>query len=366
MSKSIGLYLHIPFCKSKCPYCDFYSTRAGEYEYNDYVIALKEKLKYWSNHFNGTVKTVYIGGGTPSVLGAERLCDILSSVKENFTLESNAEITVEVNPDSGKKLDFALMKNTGFNRLSIGMQSAVPAELKKLGRIHTAEDAKHTAKLAQAAGITNISLDLMTGIPLQTKETLKQSVDFCAQCGVTHISSYILKIEENTKFAQIESKLNLPSDDEQVELYLYTVELLEQYGYMQYEISNFAKKGFESRHNSSYWECGEYIGIGPSAHSFFNGKRFFYDRSIENFKANKIINDGEGGTAEEYIMLSLRLKKGLDTEEYAKKYGTPLPQSFFKKTDLYVKNGFMEHNGTSFSFTPKGFLVSNTILADLI
>lgn len=124
---------------------------------------------------------------------------------------------------------------------------------------------------------------------------------------------------------------------------------------MQYEISNFAKKGFESRHNSSYWECGEYIGIGPSAHSFFNGKRFFYNRSIENFKANKIINDGEGGTAEEYIMLSLRLKKGLDTEEYAKKYGTPLPQSFFKKTDLYVKNGFMEHNGTSFSFTPKGF-----------
>lgn len=242
MSKSIGLYLHIPFCKSKCPYCDFYSTRAGEYEYNDYVIALKEKLKYWSNHFNGTVKTVYIGGGTPSVLGAERLCDILSSVKENFTLESNAEITVEVNPDSGKKLDFALMKSTGFNRLSIGMQSAVPAELKKLGRIHTAEDAKHTAELAQATGITNISLDLMTGIPLQTKETLKQSVDFCAQCGVTHISSYILKIEENTKFAQIESKLNLPSDDEQAELYLYTVELLEQYGYMQYEISNFAKK----------------------------------------------------------------------------------------------------------------------------
>lgn len=118
-----------------------------------------------------------------------------------------------------------------------------------------------------------------------------------------------LKIEENTKFAQIESKLNLPSDDEQAELYLYTVELLEQYGYMQYEISNFAKKGFESRHNSSYWECGEYIGIGPSAHSFFNGKRFFYDRSIENFKANKIINDGEGGTAEEYIMLSLRLKR---------------------------------------------------------
>lgn len=366
MSNSIGLYLHIPFCKSKCPYCDFYSTRAGENEYDNYVISLREKLKYWSSQFDGTVKTVYIGGGTPSVLGAERLCDILNSVKSDFTLESNAEITVEINPDSGKKLDFSAMKNAGFNRLSIGMQSAVQSELKKLGRIHTAEDARHTVKLAKSVGFTNISLDLMTGIPLQTKESLKESIDFCASCGVTHISSYILKIEENTRFAQIESKLNLPSDDEQAELYLYTVKLLEEYGYLQYEISNFAKKGYESRHNSSYWECGEYLGIGPSAHSFFKGRRFFYDRNIENFKANKIIDDGEGGTTEEFIMLSLRLKKGLNADEYEKRYGTPLPQSFFKKAQLYIKNGFMVQNGNSFSFTPKGFLVSNTILSDLI
>ncbi len=366
MSNSIGLYLHIPFCKSKCPYCDFYSTRAGENEYDDYVISLKEKLKYWRTQFDGTVKTVYIGGGTPSVLGVERLCDILNSVKSDFTLESDAEITVEVNPDSGKKLDFSAMKNAGFNRLSIGMQSAVPSELKKLGRIHTAEDARHTVELAKSAGFTNISLDLMTGIPLQTKESLKESIDFCASCEVTHISSYILKIEENTKFAQIESKLNLPSDDEQAELYLYTVKLLEKYGYLQYEISNFAKKGYESRHNSSYWECGEYLGIGPSAHSFFKGRRFFYDRNIENFKANKIIDDGEGGTAEEFIMLSLRLKKGLNADEYEKRYGTPLPQSFFNKAQLYIKSGFMVQNGNSFSFTPKGFLVSNTIISDLI
>ena len=366
MSKSIGLYLHIPFCKSKCPYCDFYSTRAGESEYSDYVIALKEKLQYWSSQFDGTVKTVYFGGGTPSILGTKRLCDILNSVKEYFNLESNAEITVEVNPDSGKALDFSALKNSGFNRISIGMQSAVAAELKKLGRIHTAEDAKTTVLLAKSAGIENISLDLMMGIPQQTKDTLRQSVDFCAECGVTHISSYILKIEENTKFAQIESKLNLPDDDEQAELYLYTVELLEKYGYHQYEISNFAKDGFESRHNSGYWECGEYIGIGPSAHLFFNGKRFFYGRNIDDFKANKLIPDGDGGTAEEYIMLSLRLKKGLNSEKFKSRYGYPLPDSFTRKAELYINCGFMEKKGNSYSFTPKGFLVSNTIISDLI
>ena len=366
MSKSIGLYLHIPFCKSKCPYCDFYSTRAGKNEYDSYINALKEKLQYWSTLHKGTVKTVYIGGGTPSVLGAERLCNILNYANEYFAIEPDAEITVEINPDSGKKLDFISMKNAGFNRLSIGMQSAVSAELKKLGRIHTADDAKETINRAKSAGFNNISLDLMTGIPLQTKESLKQSIDFCVECGVTHISSYILKIEENTKFAQIENKLNLPNDDEQAELYLYTVELLENYGYNQYEISNFAKAGFESKHNSSYWECGEYIGIGPSAHSFFNGKRFFYDRNIENFKNNKIIDDGLGGSAEEYIMLSLRLKKGLNSFEFSKKYGAPLPNTFTGKAELYIKNGFMEHNGNSYSFTPKGFLVSNAILADLI
>lgn len=366
MSKSIGLYLHIPFCKSKCPYCDFYSTRANEKEYDNYIDSLKEKLKYWSNIHKGTVKTVYIGGGTPSVLGTERLCNILNFAKELFAIEPDAEITVEINPDSGKKLDFIAMKNAGFNRLSIGMQSAVPNELKKLGRIHTADDAKETVKMAKSAGFNNISLDLMTGIPLQNKETLKQSIDFCVECGVTHISSYILKIEENTKFAQIENKLNLPNDDEQAELYLYTVELLENYGYNQYEISNFAKSGFESKHNSNYWECGEYIGIGPSAHSFFDGKRFFYDRNIENFKSNKIIDDDIGGTADEYIMLSLRLKKGLNSSDFFKKFATHLPYSFTHKAELYIKNGFMEINGNNYSFTPKGFLVSNAILADLI
>lgn len=366
MSKSIGLYLHIPFCKSKCPYCDFYSKRAGDNEYNDYVNALKEKIHYWGEHFSGSLKTVYFGGGTPSLLGADRLCDILNSVKENFILEPNPEITVEINPDSGKILDFSTLINQGFNRLSIGMQSAVPSELKKLGRIHTTDDVHTTIDRAKAAGFNNISLDLMTGIPLQTKESLKQSIDFCAECGVTHISSYILKIEENTKFAQIQSRLNLPDDDEQAELYLYMIELLEKYGYMQYEISNFAKPGYESRHNTGYWECGEYIGIGPSAHSFLDGKRFFYGRDTDSFKAGKIIEDGEGGTPEEYIMLSLRLKKGLNSDTFYKKYGFPLPDSFKNKARLYIDNGFMEKNGKSYSFTPKGFLVSNAILADLI
>ena len=304
----------------------------------------------------------------------ERLCDILSSVKENFTLESNAEITVEVNPDSGKKLDFALMKNTGFNRLSIGMQSAVPAELKKLGRIHTAEDAKHTAELAQAVGITNISLDLMTGIPLQTKETLKQSVDFCAQCGVTHISSYILKIEENTKFAQIESKLNLPSDDEQAELYLYTVELLEQYGYMQYEISNFAKKGFESRHNLGYWSHIPYLGVGLNASSYLDEKRFENPSDMKDYLEIQSFGDAYEGARslsvyeqmEEFMFLGLRNTKDISKKAFIERFGCSMDSVYGKPLIESMKQGMMKEEGDRVFLTQDGTLVSNQVLCEFL
>lgn len=365
-NNSISLYIHIPFCKSKCPYCDFYSNRANFEDYDNYVTFLKNKIAYWGKQTNKPIKTIYFGGGTPSILGANRLCDILNSIKISFTINSQVEITLEVNPDSGKNLDFETLYKSGFNRLSIGMQSAIAEELKKLGRIHSADDAKVTVNRAINSGFENISLDLMLGIPLQTKNSLKYSIDFCKDCNVTHISSYILKIEENTKFAKIENKLNLPNEDMQADLYLYSVELLEKYGYLQYEVSNFSKVGYESQHNNNYWNCGEYIGIGPSAHSFYNGKRFFYDRSIESFEQNKIIEDGEGGTEEEFIMLALRMKNGLDNYTFKEKYKKDLPLSLFKKSEKYVKAGYMQNNNGILSFTPKGYLVSNSIIADLI
>ena len=366
MSNSIGLYIHIPYCKSKCPYCDFYSGNGTESEYDRYTQILIEKIKLWSSKTEKEVSSIYFGGGTPSVLGAEKLSKILLAVKSSFSVTDEAEITTEVNPDTGKSIDFELLKKSGFNRISVGMQSAVEKELKKLGRIHNAEDAKITVERAKDAGIYNISLDLMMGIPFQTQDSLKKSIDFCNECGVTHISSYILKIEEGTKFDLIKDSLILPDEDKQAELYLFAVDYLKKLGFEQYEISNFAKKGFESRHNINYWKCGEYIGIGPSAHSFFDGNRFSYNRSMQNFENDITDFDCKGGTSEEYIMLTLRLKSGLEFNEFENRFGFKLSDNFFRKIKKYADMGFMELNSERACFTPKGFLVSNTILSDLI
>lgn len=366
MSNSIGLYIHIPFCKHKCPYCDFFSGNADENAFDNYVIELKDKIKYWSEKAKRDVATVYFGGGTPSVLGADRLCDILDFIKCNFNIQNNAEITVEVNPDSAKTIDFEKMYACGFNRISMGMQTAVEDELRLLGRIHSIDDAKTSVERAKSAGFNNISLDLMMGIPNQTIESLEKSIRFCADCEVTHISSYILKIEENTPFYKVQNKLKLADDDMQAEMYLKAVEMLDSLGYKQYEISNFAKQGYESRHNTNYWRCGEYIGIGPSAHSFFEGKRFFYSRSMDNFNNNKLSFEGTGGDEEEFIMLSLRLKSGLNYSEFEEKFGYTLPSYIIKKAKEYEKYGYTNVTDKSISFTPKGFLVSNSIISELI
>lgn len=366
MSNSIGLYIHIPFCKHKCPYCDFFSGNADENAFDNYVIELKDKIKYWSEKAKRDVATVYFGGGTPSILGADRLCDILDFIKSNFNIQNNAEITVEVNPDSAKTIDFEKMYACGFNRISMGMQTAVEDELRLLGRIHSIDDAKTSVERAKSAGFNNISLDLMMGIPNQTIESLEKSISFCADCKVTHISSYILKIEENTPFYKVQNKLKLADDDMQAEMYLKAVEMLDSLGYKQYEISNFAKQGYESRHNTNYWRCGEYIGIGPSAHSFFEGKRFFYSRNMDDFNNNKLSFEGTGGDEEEFIMLSLRLKSGLNYYEFEEKFGYTLPSYIIKKAKEYEKYGYTNVTDKSISFTPKGFLVSNSIISELI
>ena len=366
MSNSIGLYIHIPFCKSKCPYCDFYSMPANEQVYDEYTATLCDKIIYWSKSVKENISTIYFGGGTPSILGETRLNKILDTIKTYFYLEKDAEITVEINPESGKSFNFKTLKDNGFNRISVGLQSANENELQLLGRIHTANEAKITVERARNAGIDNISLDLMMGIPLQTLDSLKKSIDFCNECQVTHISSYILKIEKGTKFDTIKDKLNLLDDDYQAELYLNAVDYLDSLGYEQYEISNFAKKSYQSRHNTNYWKCKEYIGIGPSAHSFYQGKRFYYDRDLSKFKTAEPIFDCYGGDKEEFIMLSLRLKSGLNFKEYENRYFEPLPSRTIEKIKKYSKMGYMEIDDNKACFTPKGYLVSNLILSELI
>ena len=365
MSDTIGIYLHIPFCKSKCPYCDFFSGKATQTDYDRYTDILKSSIIYWSGQTYKKVSTVYFGGGTPSVLGADRLSKLLKTLQNSFEVLPDAEITVEVNPDTGKSLDFEKLKRTGFNRISVGFQTAIERELQALGRIHTAGDALVTTKNAKVAGIDNVSLDLMMGIPYQTRESLKESIDFCASCGVKHISSYLLKIEEGTHFDKIKSQLSLADDEEQAKLYLFAVEYLEKLGYKQYEISNFAKPGFESRHNTLYWRLDDYIGIGPSAHSFLDGKRFYYPRSMEEFLNGSVIDDGTGGDEKEFIMLSLRLKSGLDYSSYENRFARPLPRRVLDSVERFTSLGYMESDGSHASLTPKGFLISNYIISEL-
>ena len=366
MSNSIGLYIHIPFCRSKCPYCDFFSMRGNETDYREYVELLKNKIVLWGKKTDKMVDTIYFGGGTPSVLGAENICDVLRCIKDNFDVCDDAEVTLEVNPSSGKFFDFAAVKEHGVNRISLGLQSANNNELKLLGRTHILDDVNNTLSLIKNSCIENISLDLMLGIPEQTKKSLKKSINFCAESGVTHISSYILKIEDGTIFDKRREKYDFPDEDSTADLYLYAVEYLREKGFEQYEISNFSKSGYESKHNLKYWNLDDYLGIGPAAHSCVDKRRFYYNRSVEDFKNDVIVDDGTGATSEEYILLQLRLSKGLNLDKYKEAYGELPSKDFFDKIDKYCKMGLMKRDDKSVSFTPRGFLVSNSIIADLI
>lgn len=365
--KKMGLYLHIPFCKSKCNYCNFFSFCANENEYDTYTDALIASLqKYGDIYSDRIVDTVYFGGGTPSVLGTQRLCHILNTALRCFRIASDAEITVEMNPTSAEKINFVKLKEAGFNRISFGLQSANDNELKLLGRQHTAIEAKEVIQTAKDVGFDNLSLDLMLAIPEQTKDSLKHSIEFAASCKVQHISAYILKIEEGTPFYRMKDSLSLPCNDDQAQLYEYAVTELEKHGFSQYEISNFAKEGFESKHNLRYWYDEEYLGLGPSAHSFIDGKRFFYPDSLEEFYADRTVFESYGGDAEEYLILRLRLKEGVRFKEYRERFHKEINNKLLDKASSLLASGLVELSDEGICLTVKGFLVSNSIIAYLL
>lgn len=339
-----GLYFHIPFCKSKCPYCDFYSVKFDEASAQQYVQEICNEIK----QYQGIFDTVYFGGGTPSILPPELIGKILDCARAQFEISDDAEITVECNPNKDLSDDFKKYASYGVNRISLGMQSAVDSERFALGRVAGKNEVERTINYARQSGIENISLDLMLGTPKQTIESLDYSFDFIKSVGVPHVSAYMLKIEEGTKFFQMRDRLVLPDDDTVGEMYLKTVDTLASFGIKQYEISNFAVPGFESRHNTKYWTLTPYLGIGKSAHSFWGGKRFFYDREW-----NKI-DDGTGGDKEEQIMLGLRLAKGIDKSLVDRDFAE------------LVKMGYVADLGERIALTPKGMLVSNTIINYII
>ena len=339
-----GLYFHIPFCKSKCPYCDFYSKKYCAGEDEAYCKRLKEEIIKYSGGFD----TVYFGGGTPSIIKPHLIGEVLTASRAQFDIDENSEITIECNPREDLSENFKLYKAYGINRISLGMQSAVDSERFALGRSAGKSEVEKAINDARDTGIDNISLDLMLGTPKQSLQSLDVTFDFIDKMKVQHISAYMLKIEEGTKFYDIKNKLPLPDEDEVSEMYLKTIKTLKGLGFEQYEISNFAKSGFESKHNLKYWKLIPYLGIGKTAHSFWGGRRFYYDEAFN------IIDDGRGGDLSERIMLGLRLTEGIDKSIITKPYLH------------FVSAGLMKEKNNRLSLTPKGMLVSNTIISELI
>lgn len=368
---ALGLYIHIPFCKAKCAYCDFYSLAHSEEKMDAYMSALLRHLEEVAPRAAGMqVDTVYFGGGTPSYLGAARLCRILQTVLRRYDVARDAEITLEANPDSaGDWKELRKLRRAGFNRLSLGVQSTDDALLRRIGRVHTYEQVQQAVMAARKAKFTNLSLDLIYGLPGQTMEDWQRTLADAVALGPEHLSCYGLKLEEGTPLWQQRQTLTLPDDDAQADMYLYTVAALGEMGYEQYEISNFAKSGKESRHNLKYWRMEEYAGFGPGAHSDFGGVRYGYVRDIDSYIAGRLVlseseTDSTLARDYEYVMLSLRTAAGIDRQTFEKRYRQrfqPMETLF----EQYEKAGLASRTEGGWRLTPRGFLVSNSIIAAL-
>lgn len=373
MNKPIGIYVHIPFCAKRCAYCDFYSGASIDVA-DIYEQALLKHIKTF-----GKIKcdTVYFGGGTPTYFKAKRLCRVLGAVKDTFDVSENAEITAECNPKTVTPDELVMMHKCGFNRLSIGMQSANEAELSVLGRIHTAGDVEETVRSARKAGFDNISLDLMYGIPYQTAESFKKTLDFAATLQPEHISAYMLKLEEGTPLFKNAEKYPFPDEDEIVEMTDICTRMLAENGIHRYEISNYAKVGRQSRHNLKYWHRDEYISFGPSSSSFYNGRRYTYTADISSYidfcfgkmSEGDILSEEEFPDQKEaegeYLMLNLRLTEGISKADFKKFTGKDIDACYGEKIGKYTALGLMISDDRV-RLTEKGFAVSNTVLSDMI
>ena len=376
MADKLGIYIHIPFCRSKCDYCDFYSLAGRDDRMDQYQKALLSHIKETAPLAQDfPVDTIYIGGGTPSYYGAKRLKELLGVIRKLYKVEKDAEVTVECNPDSVDVKSLKILRKAGVNRLSMGMQSANACELERIHRIHTPQQVNEAATAARKAGFTNLSLDLIYGLPGQTMDSWKATVEHALSLIPQHLSCYGLKVEEGTPLAaRVAQGEVLPDDDQQADLYLWTVGRLERAGYPQYEISNFAKPGFASRHNLRYWLTQPYIGFGPGAHSDFGGRRYSFVRDLDAYiqgvlQGGDIIDESEiipkRERCGEYLMLRLRTVQGINEQEYRSTYFmdfAPLQA----RLEQFRTQGWAEQTDGRWHFTPKGFLLSNQLIGDLL
>ena len=375
MRESLGIYLHIPFCRSKCDYCDFYSLAGQEDRMDDYQRALLAQITESAPLARQyAVDTLYIGGGTPSWYGADRVRELLAAVKKNFKIAKGAEITMEANPDSVDLNSLRKLRRAGVNRISMGMQSACDSELACIHRPHNVQQVKDAVAAVRKAKIKNLNLDLIYGLPGQTEESWHSTVEQALALEPEHLSCYGLMVEEGTPLARrVEAGEEVPDDDMQATLYLWTVERLAQAGYAQYEVSNFAKAGYQSRHNLKYWMGMPYMGMGASAHSDFGNCRYAYVSDLAGYirgvtegtrllEHSDVIPQRERGS--EYLMLRLRTTHGIEEWEYRRNYfmnfdpiGTKLKE--------YEQRGWAVCDDGRWHFTPEGFLLSNHLICEL-
>lgn len=365
--KPLGIYVHIPFCKSKCEYCDFYSLGGSRDRRttDQYLQALADHIRETGRLApDYTVDTVYFGGGTPSFFGAENLEKILDELQKRFHFGADPEITLEANPDSAQDISaLRQLHDAGFDRLSLGMQSADDAELRRIGRVHTHAQTVRAVENARAAGFDNLSLDLIYGLPEQTMTRWQANLDAALALAPEHLSCYGLKVEEGTPLFARRERFTLPDDDAQADMYLSAVGLLARQGYEQYEISNFCRPGRASRHNSRYWTLAEYLGFGPGAHSDFGGERFALARDLDAYLAgHTVYSECSAPSAREReterVMLALRTTRGVAADT--------LPEAARRILRNCEAHGLAHLSGGFYALTPRGFLVSNAILVDLL
>lgn len=372
---NLAIYIHIPYCIEKCIYCDFFSITDLSESDNYYSALNKEIISYASSFSDRVVTSIFIGGGTPTILNQSKINDLILSLKENYTLSNNCEITIEANPETLNEEKLNSYLQSGINRISIGVQSFDEEDLKFLSRVHSSKKAIESINMAYEIGFTNINVDLIFSLPNQTREKWIKNLEIATNLPITHISTYSLIIEKNTKLFDLvaQNKVMLQDNDEEADIYLSTIEYLEKKKFLQYEVSNFSKENYQCLHNKTYWNYKEYIGFGASSHSFIKNERFWNYSSIKKYIVNidttgKAIEGKEVLTSkemkEEYIMLALR-STGLNISEFNEKFNC----DFYKKNIEFIKkleeDNFVSLNNRIIKMTPKGYSILNEILTKL-
>lgn len=365
-----GLYVHIPFCLKKCSYCDFVSYSGAFGLEDDYVNAL---LSEFASFRGEKVDTVYFGGGTPTSLKTENLTRLLDGVFSTFHVAHDAEVTIECNPKTADFSKFRALLSHGANRLSIGVQTFDEQCLKAIGRVHAADDAKRCIQDAARAGFLNLSADLMFGLPGQSVASAVESVEIAATMPVRHISCYGLMLEEHTPlWEQVQAgTVSLPEEDAEFLMYCKMKDALNSRGFHQYEISNFAKDGFSSRHNLKYWNCEEYIGCGAAAHSYFEGARFCHGSNLLDYIQNPAAREDvtvldKEEQMSEFLILGLRKTAGVSETEFFARFGVSMNKCYNNVIEKFTKAGLLVRDGGVLRFSEQGVYVSNTVLCEFV